>query len=106
MEIRYAGVDDAELLAQLGAKTFFDTFAKDNRPQDIARYIEENFSPAIQLREIGDADTIFLIAELEQRAVGYVKLKVNARQSATAAEMERQESTLCRSISAEASARH
>lgn len=79
MKIRYATKDDAELLAELGAKTFNDTFAKDNKPEDMAIYLAKSFSPAIQLDELNDVNTIYLIIEHDNNAIGYAKLKYGSR---------------------------
>jgi hypothetical protein len=35
VEIKIASIVDAEALAELSKKTFIDTFAKDNRPEDM-----------------------------------------------------------------------
>lgn len=35
LSIRRATIDDASLLAEIGARTFFDTFAKDNTGEEI-----------------------------------------------------------------------
>ena len=77
MNIRYANEGDASLLAELGRKTFFDTFIKDNTPEDMAVYLAEHYSPEIQLSEIKDANTVLLIAEIDGIPVGYAKLKGN-----------------------------
>lgn len=66
------------MLAELGAQTFYDTFAVDNTPEDMAAYLSSSFSAAIQGAELADADTKFLIADLDGRAVGYAKLQPNA----------------------------
>ena len=49
--IRIATPADAALLAELGARTFRDTFAADNRPEDMAAYLASHYSPALQARE-------------------------------------------------------
>ena len=36
VHVRRAANEDAELLAELGARTFEETFAKDNSPEDMA----------------------------------------------------------------------
>ncbi len=74
--IRYAGIDDAQLLAELGARTFSETFAADkrNRPEDIAAYLASSFGQAQQGAELTDSRSIFLIAEVDGVAVGYAKL--------------------------------
>jgi len=78
MNIRYGTTDDAKMLSELGAKTFYDAFAKDNTPENISLYIKNSFSTEIQLNELSRPDIIFLIAELEDEPVGYAKLKMNS----------------------------
>lgn len=73
--IRSATVTDASLLAELGARTFSDTFAADNNSKDMAAYMAAAFSPAKQAEEILDALSIWLIAEIDNEAVGYAQLK-------------------------------
>lgn len=77
MKIRYGTPDDAQLLAEIGAKTFYDSFAKDNTPEDIALYVERSFSLEIQHAQLSDPEIVFLIAEIDEHTVGYVKLNLN-----------------------------
>jgi ribosomal protein S18 acetylase RimI-like enzyme len=79
MPIRYGTTADAEMLSALGARTFFDTFAKDNTPENMDGYLRKSFSPEIQFQELSDPDTIFLIAEFEGVPVGYAQLLMNSR---------------------------
>ena len=79
MKIRYGTIDDAAMLAELGAKTFYDTYASDNTAENISAYIGKSFSTEIQSNELADTNIIFLIAELENRPVGYAKLKLDSR---------------------------
>jgi diamine N-acetyltransferase len=79
MKIRYGTIEDAKLLSELGTKTFYDTFAKDNTPENIDLYIKTSFSPEIQGNELSDPDIIFLIVELDGLPIGYAKLKVNSK---------------------------
>jgi hypothetical protein len=44
LTIRRANRADAGLLAELGARTFAETFATDNSPEDIAAYIAASFN--------------------------------------------------------------
>jgi diamine N-acetyltransferase len=77
LTIRRTTVDDASLLADLGARTFYETFAVDNTPEDMAAYLAASFSPALQAREITDPNTIWLIAEIDEIAAGYAKLELS-----------------------------
>jgi ribosomal protein S18 acetylase RimI-like enzyme len=68
----------ATQLADLGRQTFQDTFAADNRPEDMAAYVAANFSAEKQLAELQDTDTVFLLARMQQELVGYAKLRFNS----------------------------
>lgn len=73
--IRYATSSDNRLLAEIGAETFRDTFAADNTPEDMARYLAEAFSPERQAAELAEPDSLFLIAEIGTDVAGYARLK-------------------------------
>lgn len=73
--IRQATAADAELLAELGARTFSETFAADNSANDMAAYLTSSFDPALQAAELADRDAQFLIAQVDKGAAGYAKLK-------------------------------
>lgn len=82
MNIRYGTTSDAHMLAELGARTFFDTFAKDNTPENMTAYLQASFSPDIQFRELSSEENIFLIAEAEDIAVGFAQLVMNSGEEA------------------------
>ena len=73
--IRRAKMDDAGLLAELGARTFSETFAADNSPADMAAYLASSFSEAQQAAELADPHSTFHIAETNGVAVGYAMLR-------------------------------
>jgi GNAT superfamily N-acetyltransferase len=75
VSIRRATADDNLLLARLGARTFYDTFACDNTAEDMAAYLADSFSPRKQAEELADPLTVFLIAEIDEEAAGYAKLQ-------------------------------
>ena len=79
MKVRYGNISDAMMLSELGAKTFYDTFAKDNTPENINLYMKKSFSTEIQFAELSDPNIVFLIAELESEPVGFAKLKLNSK---------------------------
>lgn len=93
MNIRYGTTDDAKKLAEFGAKAFYDSFAKDNTEENMRLFLERTYSPEIQLNELTNPDVVFLIAEIEVEAVGYVKINLNSRndsvKSAKIIEIER-----------------
>ena len=75
VNLRYATAADNVLLAEMGARTFYDTFAADNTPENMAAYLAASFSPEKQAAELADPSSVFLIAEVEGAAVGYARLK-------------------------------
>lgn len=74
LTIRRAGLDDAGLLAELGARTFSETFAADTDPEDMAAYLASSFNPARQTAELTDDASVFFIAEVGGAAAGYARL--------------------------------
>ncbi len=77
----------------MGARTFYDAFAKDNTPEDIALYLEKSFSPEIQLAQLSDPGVLFLIVESDDAPLGYAKLNLNrdrnSEKNAKTLELER-----------------
>src|SRR5688572_21800261 len=74
LTIRRGTPADARLLSELGARTFSETFAADNTPDDLAAYLAASFSVAQQTSELEDPASTFLIAEVDGSAAGYAKL--------------------------------
>jgi GNAT superfamily N-acetyltransferase len=72
--VRSANREDAGLLAELGARTFAETFASDNSDEDMAAYIAASFNVSQQIADLADPASTFLIAEVGGLAVGYGKL--------------------------------
>lgn len=79
MNIRYGTINDAKMLAEFGAKAFRDSFAKDNTEENMRLFLKRTYSPEIQLNELTNPNVVFLIAEIEGEAVGYVKINLNSR---------------------------
>ena len=75
ISIRQATIQDNKLLAEIGAETFYDSFAADNTPEDMAAYLSTSFSPAKQGVELADSQSRFLIAEINDKVVGYTHLR-------------------------------
>lgn len=73
--IRVATAEDAEALAELGRRTFFDTFAKDNTAENMARYLADTFGPELQRAELLQPSVQVLLLLAEGRLDGYVKLR-------------------------------
>jgi diamine N-acetyltransferase len=76
LKSRRATIADAELLAEIGARTFSNTFAADNTPEDMAAYLAKSFSVEKQAAELSDPNVSFLIAEIDNRVAAYAKLQL------------------------------
>ena len=67
------------MLAVFGAKAFSDSFGEDNTEENLHLYLKRTYSPESQLKELTNPVIVFLIAEIEGHAVGYVKINLNSR---------------------------
>lgn len=74
LTIRRGTLDDAALLSELGARTFSETFAADNTPEDLAAYMATSFNVTQQTAELEDPFSTLLIAEIDGHAAGYARL--------------------------------
>lgn len=72
--VRRASIEDAQLLADLGARTFDETFSSENSPEDMAAYLADSFSVGRLTEELTDPLSVFFVAEVAGSAAGYAKL--------------------------------
>lgn len=79
LTIRYATAMDANLIADLSRKTFYDTFAAVNTKEDMDKFMNEQFSREGLIKEVNDGDGIFLLAFDGGEAVGYARLREGER---------------------------
>jgi diamine N-acetyltransferase len=73
--IRRGVATDAAELAALAARTFRETFAADNRPEDMALHIAETYGTSQQGRELADPSITTLLAEVDGQLAGYAQLR-------------------------------
>ena len=73
-DTRIAGIHDAALLSQLGARTFSEAFGRFIPPIDLDSYISATYNPARQMDELANPSRKFLIAEQNGIASGYAML--------------------------------
>ncbi len=74
LDIRCARIEDAKLLAELGAQTFAETFSENNKPEDMAAYLAAAFNLEKLTAELTDPLSVFFIAEVGGHAAGYAKI--------------------------------
>ena len=78
MHIRVAGALDAEALAEIAERTFRETFARDNTPEDMDDYSAAHFSAVLQLAELSDVRSVTLLVLCDQTLIGYAQLLANS----------------------------
>jgi ribosomal protein S18 acetylase RimI-like enzyme len=73
--IRTAAPADAERLFQLAVRTFRDTYAEHNRPENMVQYLAAHFSPEKQAKELADPGMATVVAEAGPQLIGYAQLR-------------------------------
>jgi ribosomal protein S18 acetylase RimI-like enzyme len=74
--IKPARVSDAALIAELGRKIFFDTFAKENTTEDMTLYLSQAFGISQQTKELEDPNRRTAIAWVGEEAAGFYHLLI------------------------------
>lgn len=77
VRIRRATVADASALAEIGARTFSETFAADNTPEDMRMFLESTWHPDLQRAEIQDPGLDTLLAcDAAGALAGFAQVRV------------------------------
>jgi ribosomal protein S18 acetylase RimI-like enzyme len=75
VHIRRGVVADAGDLAGFAARTFAETFAADNRPEDLAAHLAASYGIAQQTAELSRDDEITLLAHQQAALVAYAQVR-------------------------------
>lgn len=76
--IKRATVEDAEILAELGKRTYLQHFSSIWGVERLQGYLQENYAPDVIAAQLADPrHCSFLIASIAQRQVGLAKLNWN-----------------------------
>jgi diamine N-acetyltransferase len=78
VRIRRAAPDDAATLAAFGARLFEETFAVQNRAEDVDLYLAATYGPDHQSRELADPAKTYYIAEVAGEMAGYALVRWGA----------------------------
>lgn len=93
IKIRRAVIEDANALTELSITTFLDTFLKDNKKEDMDKYIAGEMSISKLTDELNEPDNVFFLAYLDELLIGYAKLrtakKLKELEGQNAIELER-----------------
>lgn len=66
---------DAALIADISRQTFYETFAADNTPENMEKFMNEQFTRDKLMAELYDPQSFFLLAEVDGEVAGYVRLR-------------------------------
>jgi diamine N-acetyltransferase len=75
IDIRTATLQDAAFLAEFGARVFYDSYAAQNEPGDMAAYLANAFSLQKQAQELSQPGSVFFIAQVSEEPVGYARVQ-------------------------------
>lgn len=75
MAIRRAHAADAVALSGFARRTFVDTFASQNRPEDMELYLAATYSEAKQLAELKSENVITLLSESNGELNGFAQMR-------------------------------
>jgi GNAT superfamily N-acetyltransferase len=74
IETRWAGPQDAELIAELSHRTFYDSFSGFNRAEDMEYFLQHQFPLEMLVAEVKAPGNFFLLAYLDGMPAGYARL--------------------------------
>ena len=66
---------DAEELAAFATRTFAETFAADNRPEDMQAHLSANYSVERQAEELADPSVTTILARADGDLIGYAQVR-------------------------------
>ncbi|WP_430602056.1 hypothetical protein IGJ02_002266 [Enterococcus sp. DIV0724b] len=83
IEIKKITLNDLAALRALSIKTFTDTFAKDNTPEDLKEYLDQAYTEEKLANELQNQDSEFYFIYSNEQLSGYLKINVNEAQTET-----------------------
>jgi diamine N-acetyltransferase len=78
LTIRRGVPADARRLADLAASTFRETFAVENRPEDMALHVSRAYGLSQQEAELANPEMTTVLAEVDGQLAGYAQLRAHA----------------------------
>ena len=83
IEIKQITLNELAELKALSIKTFTDTFAKDNTPEDLKDYLDQAYTEKKLTSELQNEQSEFYFIYSDDQLAGYLKLNVNDAQTET-----------------------
>lgn len=74
IKIRIAGPVDADLLTKLGRTSFYEAFAQETAPEDMAKHLKTAFTIEAITEQLRSDQSLFIIIESGSVAAGYAYL--------------------------------
>ena len=72
---RIASIEDAELIADISHRTFYETYASLNTPDNMYKFMNEVFNKEALMQEVGAPGNTFFLAYDGKEPVGYVRMR-------------------------------
>lgn len=76
LTLRVALASDASRLAEFGARTFAETFAADNTPENMELYLGRTYGVAKQTAELANPAWTTIVAEGDDSVAGFAQLRL------------------------------
>ncbi|PVX47120.1 spermine/spermidine N-acetyltransferase [Flavobacterium sp. 103] len=83
IEIKKAFLENLITIQNISKQSFTETFAEINTPENMEKYLQENFNTTQLTLEINNPDSPFYIAYFDREPVGYLKLNLGNAQTET-----------------------
>jgi ribosomal protein S18 acetylase RimI-like enzyme len=81
IEIKKANLDDLLAIQKIGIQSFTETFAGINTPENMEKYLQENFNTAQVTLEINNPESVFYLAFWENEPIGFLKVNLEEAQT-------------------------
>jgi ribosomal protein S18 acetylase RimI-like enzyme len=75
LTLRPAVPGDAALLADLGRRTFGETFEASNSAENLQAFYAATYTQAIQAAELADPEGWYCVAEVDGEGIGFARLR-------------------------------
>jgi len=75
MIIRLAEKDDAEVIADLSRKTFYETFGTHNTKENMDKFLHKQFTKKELMKEVGAIGNVFFLVLQDEEPVGYARMR-------------------------------
>ncbi|EOL46363.1 GNAT family N-acetyltransferase [Enterococcus caccae] len=81
IEIKKIRLEDLAELKALSIKTFTDTFAKDNTPEDLKNYLDQAYTDEKLTSELQNKQSEFYFIYSNKEVAGYLKINIDDAQT-------------------------